>query len=194
MSHAHFDHFDLCTLRRLPRSAAIMTAPRTLDLLRGLDFQHKSELRWGETTDLRRPAGALSVRAFEVNHWGARLRTDYYRGYNGYVLERNGHRVIFGGDCAMTDRFATLRGAKTCDLAIMAIGAYNPWVRSHASPEEAIAMANAAGAEYIMPVHHQTFRLSAEPFREPIERFQSALRDQPERVALREIGETFRLP
>jgi len=45
-----------------------------------------------------------------------------------------------------------------------------------------------------MPVHHQTFRLSFEPLREPIERFQAALRNAPERVALREIGETFIMP
>jgi L-ascorbate metabolism protein UlaG (beta-lactamase superfamily) len=55
-------------------------------------------------------------------------------------------------------------------------------------------MANAAGAKFIMPVHHQTFRLSFEPSGEPIERFQAALRDQPERIALSEIGETFVLP
>ena len=45
-----------------------------------------------------------------------------------------------------------------------------------------------------MPGHHQTFRLSFEPFREPIERFEAVLRDQRERLALREIGETFVLP
>jgi len=45
-----------------------------------------------------------------------------------------------------------------------------------------------------MPVHHQTLRLSFEPFREPIERFETTLRDQPKRIALREIGETFVLP
>ena len=49
-------------------------------------------------------------------------------------------------------------------------------------------MANAAGARFIMPVHHQTFKLSFEPFREPIERFTAALADEPERIALREIG------
>ena len=44
------------------------------------------------------------------------------------------------------------------------------------------------------PVHHQTFRLSVEPFREPIERFTRTLTNSPERIALREIGETFVLP
>ncbi|MEP6809059.1 MAG: MBL fold metallo-hydrolase [Chthoniobacterales bacterium] len=193
LSHAHFDHFDLPTLRRLPPSADVITAPRTLDLLRGLPFRSKTELSWGQTMEVRRAVGALLVRAFEVKHWGARMQYDHYRGYNGYVLERNGCRLIFGGDSAFTDRFRTLHDRKPYELAIMSIGAYNPWVRAHASPEEAIAMANAAGAEHIMPVHHQTFRLSAEPFREPIERFEAALRHSPERIALREIGETFRL-
>jgi hypothetical protein len=45
-----------------------------------------------------------------------------------------------------------------------------------------------------MPIHHQTVRLSFEPFREPIERFDAGLRDEPHRVALREIGETFIVP
>jgi hypothetical protein len=45
-----------------------------------------------------------------------------------------------------------------------------------------------------LPIHHQTFRLSFEPFREPIERFEAALNQAPERIALREIGETFILP
>jgi len=55
-------------------------------------------------------------------------------------------------------------------------------------------MANDAGARFIMPVHHQTFRLSFEPLREPIERFKALLSKTPERIALREIGETFVLP
>jgi L-ascorbate metabolism protein UlaG (beta-lactamase superfamily) len=55
-------------------------------------------------------------------------------------------------------------------------------------------MADDAGAQFIMPVHHQTFRLSFEPFREPIERFATALQKLPEKIALREIGETFVLP
>jgi L-ascorbate metabolism protein UlaG (beta-lactamase superfamily) len=76
----------------------------------------------------------------------------------------------------------------------MGIGAYEPWIRSHCTPEQAIGMANAAGARYFMPVHHQTFKLSFEPYREPIERFTAALQDEPARIALREIGETFVLP
>ena len=94
----------------------------------------------------------------------------------------------------MTSTFAELFQDGPIDLAIMSIGAYNPWIQSHCTPEQAIEMATVAGARFIMPVHHQTFRLSFEPFREPIERFQAALSNTPERIALREIGETFVLP
>ena len=195
LSHAHFDHFDLRTLHALPRQSDLITAVRTSDLLRFTFFRSKRELHWGESVEIIRNVGAIRVTAFQVKHWGARLRTkrDNKRGYNGYVLERNGHRIIFGGDTVLTDTFAGLRNRKPFDLAIMPIGAYDPWIRSHATPEQAVAMANAAGAEHIMGVHHQTFRLSAEPFREPIERFEAALNHSAERIALREIGETFQL-
>jgi L-ascorbate metabolism protein UlaG (beta-lactamase superfamily) len=51
-------------------------------------------------------------------------------------------------------------------------------------------MADAADARLIVPVHHQSFRLSNEPFMEPIERIQQALAQEHDRLALREIGET----
>jgi L-ascorbate metabolism protein UlaG (beta-lactamase superfamily) len=73
----------------------------------------------------------------------------------------------------------------------MPIGAYNPWIHSRCTPEQAVQIGNEAGAHFIMPVHHQTFHLSVEGFREPIERVQAALHKTPERIALREIGETF---
>jgi hypothetical protein len=52
-------------------------------------------------------------------------------------------------------------------------------------------MADAAGARLFVPVHHQSFRLSREPFTEPIERVEHALREERDRLGLREIGETL---
>jgi len=194
LSHAHFDHFDLRTLNRFDENTSVITASNTRDLLRWTRLRDITELRWDERTTLKTAAGDIDIIALRVKHWGARKQRDTYRGYNGYLLERKGRRIIFAGDTAMTDSFAELRRHGEVDLAIMSIGAYNPWIRSHCTPEQAVEMADAAGARFIMPVHHQTFRLSFEPLREPIERFQVALRDQPERIALREIGETFVLP
>jgi L-ascorbate metabolism protein UlaG (beta-lactamase superfamily) len=194
LSHAHFDHFDLRTLRRFDRNTRVITAPRTRDLLRWTKLHDITELRWNEGKSIETSAGEIEIVAFPVNHWGARRQRDTYRGYNGYLLERHDRRILFSGDTAFTNSFAELRKHGPVDLAIMSIGAYNPWIRSHATPEQAIEMANAAGAQFIMPVHHQAFRLSFEPFREPIERFEAALGTQPERIALRVIGETFVLP
>jgi L-ascorbate metabolism protein UlaG (beta-lactamase superfamily) len=194
LSHAHFDHFDLRTLDHFHRNTSVITAPNTKDLLRWTRLLDVTELRWGERKSLKTAAGDIAISAFQVKHWGARKQRDTHRGYNGYLIERNGRRILFGGDTALTNTFARLSRHGRIDLAIMSIGAYNPWIHSHCTPEQAIEMANAAGAQFIMPVHHQTFRLSFEPLREPIERFQAALSNTPERIALREIGETFVLP
>jgi L-ascorbate metabolism protein UlaG (beta-lactamase superfamily) len=204
LSHAHFDHIDTRTLHRLSRrsrakadfnaSTKVITALCTRDLLRWTRLRDITELRWGGRKTIAHSLGKVDIVAVRLKHWGARLQRDDYRGYNGYLIERNGRRILFAGDTAFTETFGELRGSGPIDLAIFSIAAYNPWIRSHCTPEQAIQMANDAGAQFIMPVHHQTFRLSFEPPREPIERFEAALRDQPERIARREIGETFVLP
>jgi L-ascorbate metabolism protein UlaG (beta-lactamase superfamily) len=194
LSHGHFDHLDLRTLRCFDQRTSVITARATSDLLRRTRFRAITELDWGETKTFKTAAGELDVRALAVKHWGARKQQDHYRGYNGYLLMRNGRRILFTGDTAFTDSFRALGKSGPIDVAIFSIGAYNPWIGNHCSPEQAIEMANDAGARFIVPVHHQTFRLSFEPLREPIERFQAALRKTPKRVALREIGETFVLP
>ena len=194
LSHAHFDHLDLRTLRYFKQPTQVITAPRTADLLRRTRLRDVTELNWNELATISAPAGKLTVRAIPVKHWGARMRKDFYRGYNAYLLEREDRRILFGGDSAFANTFTTLPKYGPIEVAMLSIGCYNPWIRSHCTPEEAVQMANDAGARFIMPIHHQTFRLSFEPFREPIERFQRALRHQPERIALREIGQTFSLP
>jgi L-ascorbate metabolism protein UlaG (beta-lactamase superfamily) len=194
LSHAHFDHFDLRTLHRFDQNTSVITAPNTRDLLRWTRLRDITELRWDERKTLKTAAGDIEIIAVRVKHWGARTQRDTYRGYNSYLLERNGRRILFAGDTSLTNSFAELRTRSLIDLAIMSIGAYNPWIRSHCTPEQAIEMASAAGAQFIMPVHHQTFRLRFEPLREPIERFEAALKQTPERIALREIGQTFVLP
>src|SRR5207249_1044498 len=194
LSHAHFDHLDLRTLRCFDESTSVITARATRDLLKGTRFSDVTELKWGQSRSLSTAAGEIEITAFPVKHWGARMQRDTYRGYNGYLIERRGRRIIFAGDTAMTENFAVLRRHGPIDVAIMPISAYNPWIQSHSTPEQAIQMANAAGARFVVPVHHQTFRLSLESFREPIERFKAALSKTPERIALREIGETFTVP
>jgi len=194
LSHAHFDHLDRPTLKRFRPPTSAIIAGNTRDLLRRTKFAEIICLDWGETIQLRPRGRDVQIRAFRPNHWGARMQYDEHRRYNSYVISRQDRRIIYGADTAFTNVFAHLRDAKPYDLAIMTIGAYDPWIRAHSTPEQAIAMADAAGARFIMPVHHQTFRLSVEPFEEPIQRFSKALEHTPGRIALSNIGETFVLP
>ncbi len=194
LTHAHMDHFDLPSLRRIPGAPAVVTAKNTEDLLAGMRFGKIHELHWGETVEIATPRGAVNVSAFEVRHWGARMQHDTHRSYNGYVVSRNGRRVCVTGDTALTPLFARLRDGGPIDLMLAPIGAYQPWIANHCTPEQAVEMANDAGAKYIMPIHHQTFKLSWEPMEEPIARFQQALAAEPQRIALTQIGQTFTLP
>ena len=209
LSHAHMDHFDLATLRRFDRRPLVVTAHATADLLEKTRLRpHVNELSWGESLRLkfsRSPLaaavdeGEIEIEACEVRHWGARMRHDDHRGYNGYLIRRGGAAILFAGDTAYTPAFRRLRGrggrdGGLFDLAIVPIGAYNPWITNHCTPEEAVQMADMAGSRFVLPVHHQTFKLSYEPMDEPIRRFEQALARTPERVAVRAVGETFRLP
>ncbi len=194
LSHAHMDHMDLPSLGRFPAQTFTISAKTTSDLLTGTKIKPVNELRWGDKTEFTCRKGDLRIEAFEVKHWGQRWPSERPRGYNGYVLRREGKAVLFGGDTAQTPSFSAVRSRGPFEAAILPIGAYRPWIWNHCSPEQAVELANLAGARYIVPVHHQTFRLSNEPMREPIERFEAALQNEPERIALRRIGETFVCP
>jgi len=189
VSHAHMDHCDMGTLRSLPRRTRVVTQEGNADLFRR--FARVDELSWGESVEV---VGAR-VEAVEVNHWGARKLTDRHRGYGGFLVEKNGRALVFGGDTAYTNAFARLKHRGTrVDLAILPIGAYDPYINVHASPEHSWRMSREMGAEFILPMHHSTFRLSREPSGEPIQRMLTAAGRERRRVAVTEIGETWTLP
>jgi len=189
ISHAHMDHCDLGTLRHLPRATRVVVQRGNRDLVRR--FARADELGWGEAVEV----GGARVEAIEVNHWGARKLTDRQRGYGGFLVAKNGRALVFGGDTAYTRAFGALRHrAPAIDLAILPIGAYDPYIHAHASPEQAWAMAREMGASFILPMHHSTFRLSREPVEEPIHRLLAAAGRERSRVALTEVGQTWVLP
>lgn len=110
-----------------------------------------SELNWGEQTTVITGSGEVYVEAFEVNLWGRRWPNDRECGYNGCVLRREGKAILFGGDTAMTTLFRNLRSGGPYAAAIMPIGAYDPWIHAHCAPEEALQMADLAGAQLVAP-------------------------------------------
>lgn len=181
ISHAHFDHLDRPSLRRLASPhCRVVTAPGTADLIPP-GFGPITELRPGHSWH----AGSLSIKAVEPAHWGSRFALDRWRGCNAYVIEAAGRRVVFAGDTADTDAFDAIDGA---DLGVFGIGAYEPWEHMHATPEQAWHMAARLGADRLLPVHHSTFELSDEPPGEPMDRLLAAAGDSCERIIDRPQG------
>lgn len=191
VSHAHFDHLDTPSLAAIRGTPVAVMAAETSDLLPRRHFSRVEELRWNDTTRVATPRGDAVVHAVEVKHWGARIRSDVHRGYTGFIVEREGRRLLIGGDTASTDAFRSHRRLGPYEAAVMPIGAYDPWITNHCTPEQAVTMADAAGARLFVPVHHRSFALSREPVNEPIERAEQMLAAERGRLGLREIGETL---
>lgn len=184
VSHAHFDHLDRPTLQCLPRNVPVIAASETIDLIQDLGFERVTELRWGDSLRVRE----LRITARKVQHWGARTFYDQHRGFNAYLIESDKRRVLYGGDTGFHEHF---RDIGRVDLAILGIGGYDPYIQAHASPEQAWVMADHLRADFLLPMHHSTFRLSYEPMHEPIERLlQVAGRDQ-HRIVIREVGQMW---
>src|SRR5262245_30644669 len=66
LSHAHFDHFDLRTLRCFDKTTRVITAPATGDLLKRTRFSEITELDWGESKTISAAAGEIVITAFPV--------------------------------------------------------------------------------------------------------------------------------
>lgn len=196
LSHGHLDHLDTQTIRKFDRSIPVVMAKNTADIIEDEEFTTVYELDWGKWTAIR----GMRVEALEVQHFGWRYpwEQDRSRGnplgrsYNAYLLSYRGHHIVFGGDTAYHEHFIALkdRGLDIA-LAIMPIGAYDPWIRNHANPEQALAMSDHMGARVVLPMHWNTFVQSEEPTAEPIARLRSAAAGQPDRLALDTIGQTW---
>jgi L-ascorbate metabolism protein UlaG (beta-lactamase superfamily) len=190
ITHAHMDHLDLPSLRVLPKSAVVIACAGCGRLIRPLGFTDVRELRWGERTEVK----GLSVAAMGANHWGVRwppMGRAY--GFNSYLLERGGTRMLLACDSAVTPLFGTL-ASNPPDIAAFSIAAYDPWIHNHANPEQVWAMFQQSGARYLVPIHWGTFRLSKEPMDEPMRRLLAAAGAESNRVAIRQIGVAWSLP
>ena len=189
-SHAHMDHLDTASWKRLPVGPAVVMAARNRRYIRRLGFGPITELEWGESAAV----AGVQTTAVEVNHWGERFPWSRDHGYNAYLLERAGAAILFGGDTAYTAAFGSACAGRKIQVAVLPIGGYQPYIRSHASPEQAWQMFLEMGADYLIPMHHQTFILSAEPPAEPLQRLLAVAGKAADKIVIRAVGETFVVP
>jgi len=190
ITHAHMDHLDIPSLKALPKSAVVVACDKCSQIIAPLGFKDVRELKWGESTVVK----GLTIRAMGARHWGRRwppFGEDY--GFNSYVLEKDGRRMLLACDSADTDLFASLASTPP-DVAVFSIGAYDPWILNHANPEQVWAMFQSTRAHYLVPIHWGTFKLSKEPMEEPLRRLIATAGDQQDRIVIREIGGSWTMP
>jgi L-ascorbate metabolism protein UlaG (beta-lactamase superfamily) len=200
LSHAHLDHMDYRSLlfltEKFPGKISCITAKNTGDVINDLQWKSLQELDWNEVSSI----DGIQCKAIEVKHFGFRFpwENDRSRGtrdgrsFNAYAMEMNGKRIVFGGDTAYTENFKSA-GISPVDIAIMPIGAYNPWHKVHANPEESLAMAQQMNTKYFLPVHFYTFRQSQEPITEPLTRLKNSAEKYSVTIGWDTIGSTFHL-
>jgi L-ascorbate metabolism protein UlaG (beta-lactamase superfamily) len=201
LTHAHMDHLDLSSLRRVVRVTRRLTgrAPEVVvprgveDLVERLGFSVVHRLEWWEETRVQ----GLKVTMTPCKHWGARMFRDMHRGYGGYVVEGGGQSVYHSGDTAYFDGFREIGRRLKPEVALLPIGAYFPdtYRSVHTSPEEAVRGFVELGAEQMIPMHYGTFRLGREPMDEPVKRLEAeaARLSIKGRVKVLNEGETMHL-
>lgn len=201
VSHSHYDHLDLGTLKRLAKQQG--GPPRYfvgLGLKRWADrhgIPNVTELDWGDSVQTK----GLGLHFVPVQHWSARTPWDRDRTlWGAWVIEHEGRRYFFGGDFGysrdLADAAARFNGF---DLAMIPIGAYEPrWFMKvmHVNPEEAVQSHIDLEARFSVAMHWGTFRLTDEPLDEPPARFVEARTRAgvpEERFFMMRHGETRRL-
>ncbi len=202
ITHAHMDHLDKPTLRRVLRATRRRrgTAPGIVvpqgveNLVNRMGFASVHSLTWWGSVDLI----GLRITMTPARHWGARMFSDTHRGYGGYVISPVDHpdrSVYHSGDTAYFEGFAEIGRQLRPQIALLPIGAYFPDSHRavHTSPEEAVRAFIESGARWMVPMHYGTFRLGREPMTEPVERLKAEARrlQLTDRILVLSEGDTL---
>ncbi len=195
VSHDHYDHLDLATLRRLvARGGGATTFLAPLGVGRFLESKGigpARELDWGDAAS----AGGVTVHAAPAFHFSG--RTLWGRDQTlwcGYMIESAAGLVYFAADTGFGDHFSWIRERfGPPRLALLPIGAYQPrWFMSpvHMDPDEAVEAHRILGAETSVAIHHGTFQLADEAIDEAAGRLRAIA---PESFAILGNGEHLQL-
>jgi N-acyl-phosphatidylethanolamine-hydrolysing phospholipase D len=193
LSHDHYDHTDLPTVRRLAALGVPFVAPRGMRDLIEAAGGRAIELAWWDATEI----AGVRITCVPAKHFSGRGLLDRNRRlWAGFVVEGPTRRFYFAGDTASFDGFAEIgRRLGPPHLAAVPIGAYLPrrlMSAVHVTPEEAVQAALDLGAERIVGMHFGTFDLADEPLDEPPRRFlaEAERRELGDRAFVLKVGET----
>jgi L-ascorbate metabolism protein UlaG (beta-lactamase superfamily) len=201
VSHNHYDHLDLPTLRRLQAAfrPQFVTALGNRRYLQARGMERVEELDWWDSFAVR---PGVVVTLTPAQHFAARGLFDRDRTlWGGFLLRAGGRTVYFVGDTAYPGPFVDVgKRAGPIDLALIPFAAYEPrWFMSaaHVNPEEAVRGHLELGGPFTIGMHFATFQLTDEPIDEPERLLRTALAEHgvaPDRFRVPAFGETIRVP
>lgn len=185
ISHNHYDHLDLPTLRRLAgrRTPTLIVPAGVGSQLRREKLGPVRELDWGESLSLPN----FTIHCVPALHFSGRGIRDRNRTlWCGYLIESPERRIYFAGDTAFGRHFAQIRRKYgPPDLALLPIGAYEPrWFMSpvHMAPDEAVKAHEILAAQTSIAIHHGTFQMSDEGIDTPGKELLACARNDSFRV------------
>lgn len=181
VSHNHYDHMDLATLKRLwtRDKPTILTSLGNDSILRGNGVEARA-LDWGQRLTLR---PGVEVAVTRNHHWGSRWFADRNRAlWSSLTFILPGGNVFFAGDTGFGDGKWPEEAAALgpIRLAAIPIGAFRftpgeMGTGSHIGPVDAVEVYRRLGAAHAVPIHWGTFRLSYEELRTPPELLKVAM-------------------
>lgn len=201
LSHNHYDHADLHTLRRLARrdAPAVVTGLGNAAWLARNGIPGARDLDWWDQAPL---PGGLSATYLPARHFSARGVTDRARTlWGGFCVQAPAGKLVFLGDTAMGGHMNEIGDRiGPVGVALVPIGAYDPgWFMRpvHMNPEEALDAARILRARSSIAMHFGTFKLTLEAIDDPPSRLHAA-RDAaglpPDFFRVPGFGETLVLP
>ncbi|MGH8429382.1 MAG: MBL fold metallo-hydrolase [Solimonas sp.] len=192
ISHDHFDHLDMDTVRQLARGGTHFYVGLGVGAYLerwAVPSRQIHEMDWWEQADI----GGLSIHCTPARHYSGRKGMDNSTLWASWMLQGPRHSVYYSGDTGYAPHFAEIRrrlGA--AQLSLMKVGAYGePWLDIHMDPESAVQAHLDLGAGTLLPLHWATFNLAYHAWDEPIRRTLPAAKAKGVRVVTPRIGERF---
>jgi len=191
ISHDHYDHLDLPTIRELVRT---QSAPFVVPLGVGAHFarwgvppERVIELDWDESITV----AGLTLTATEAQHFSGRGFTRDETLWASWVVAGHGRKVFYTGDSGYFDGYSDI-GAQhgPFDVTLMQIGAYGEgWPDIHMTPEDAVRAHRGVRGGLLIPLHWGTFVLAFHDWAEPVDRLWSEAKAEGVTLAVPRPGE-----
>ena len=182
LTHNHYDHQDMMTIRRFPFKNAKVLLPLKLGkYFTRNGYKDVNEMDWYDEIKINR---YLKISFLPAVHWSKRSLTDTNKTlWGNFLIEYKGKKLLFSCDTGVGNIYKEI-GKKygPIDITFINIGAYNfyPIMPNrdksvyHTNPEEALEVAKNLKSKKVIGMHWGTFVLSLEPIMEPPVRFKNS--------------------